>query len=230
MIRAVLFDLDNTIVDYIRFKTTCINAAVKAMIREGLPLSVEESREIFIHIFKRTKMEERDIFQKFLKLSINKVDPRLLAVGIVAYRRARANAYHVYPGIKKVLRYLKSRGIKVGIVTDAPRLKAWIRLVEIGLQNKFDVVVTYDDSKAEKPSKKPFLMALKKLGVRPEEAMFVGDNVDRDVVGSKRVGMTSVFAKYGEVLLFRRKKSTVEPDFTISRPTDIITILKKNSL
>ncbi len=230
MIKAVLFDLDNTIVDYIRFKTTCIDAAVRAMIDEGLPLDIKSAREIFVRIFKTTKMEDRTTFQRFLKRAIGRVDYRLLAVGIVAYRRARQHAYHVYPGMKRVLNFLKKNGIKVGIVTDAPKIKAWIRLAEIGLHNEFDVVVTYDDSKVEKPNKRPFLLAVRKLGIRPSEAMFVGDNIDRDIVGAKNVGMVSVFAKYGEVLMFRKKKSKEKPDYVISKPSELISIVKKNYL
>ncbi len=230
MIKAVLFDLDNTIVDYIRFKTTCIDAAVRAMIDEGLDIDEESARDIFVQIFKKIKMEDRTTFQRFLRKATGHVDYRLLAVGIVAYRRARQNAFHVYPGIKRVLKFLKDRGIKVGIVTDAPRVKAWIRLAEIGLHNEFDVVVTYDDSKVEKPNKKPFLLAMRKLGVRPNEAIFVGDNINRDVVGANNVGMVSVFAKYGEVFMFRKNTSKERPDYVISRPSELISIIKKNYL
>ncbi len=102
-----------------------------------------------------------------------------------------------YPGVKTTLKTLKKRGYKIGIVTDAPRLKAYIRLDLIGITDLFDVIVTAEDVGRRKPSRLPFKAALKELGVSPSEAMHVGDWPERDILGAKRMGMVSCFAKYG---------------------------------
>ncbi len=233
MIKAVLFDLDNTIIDFVRFKKTCIEAAVDAMRAAGLGISKPRARKTFLEIFKEVHVEDRTIFQRFLRRVTGRVDPKMVAIGVVAYRRARAKAYHSYPGIKRVIRQIRKRGIKTGIVTDAPRLKAWIRLVEIGLHDDFDVVVTFDDTGKIKPDPEPFLKALRKLKVKPEDSMFVGDNIERDIVGANRLGMVSVFAKYGEVMFFPRRrtrgdfnKKEARPDFVVKKPKEILSLVK----
>ena len=91
---------------------------------------------------------------------------------------------------------LKTKGIKLAILSDAPRMRAWIRLASLKLTDFFDVVVTRDDTRRIKPHKKPFLYVLKKLRVEAGEALMVGDWPERDIKGAKAVGMKTCFARY----------------------------------
>ena len=59
-------------------------------------------------------------------------------------------------------------------------------------------MVTFEDTGERKPNPAPFLAVLKKLEVKPEEALMVGDWAERDIVGAKNVGMKTAFAKYGD--------------------------------
>jgi FMN phosphatase YigB (HAD superfamily) len=82
-------------------------------------------------------------------------------------------------------------------VTDAPREKAWQRLILSGLDGFFYPVVTYNDTLEHKPSLKPFELALFLLKVKPKEALFIGDNPERDIIGAKKAGLNTCLAKYG---------------------------------
>jgi putative hydrolase of the HAD superfamily len=126
------------------------------------------------------------------------VDPKILASGIVAYRRARESALVLYPHAQMTLLELAKRGIRLGVVSDAPRLQVWLRLCGLGLQHVFDAVVTFDDTGERKPAPAPFREVLRRLGVDPPEAMMIGDWAERDVVGAKSLGMKTVFARYGD--------------------------------
>jgi putative hydrolase of the HAD superfamily len=126
------------------------------------------------------------------------VEPKILAAGIVGYRRARESALLLYPHAQLVLLELLKRGIRLGVVSDAPRLQVWMRLCTLGLQHVFDAVVTFDDTGERKPAAAPFREVLRQLGVEPHEAIMIGDWADRDVVGGKSLGMTTVFARYGD--------------------------------
>ena len=121
----------------------------------------------------------------------------MLASGIVAYRRVRAGFLEPYPHVPEVLFELKKRGVKLAIVSDAPRLKAWIRLVSMKINHLFDVVVTFEDTEEFKPSIKPFKVAFKKLSVKASQCLMVGDRPERDITGAKKLGMSTCFAKYG---------------------------------
>jgi putative hydrolase of the HAD superfamily len=88
--------------------------------------------------------------------------------------------------------------MKLGVVSDAPAKEAWLRLTYLNFHHIFDAVVTFDDSRERKPAPGPFKKVLEKLGVKPAEALMIGDWAERDVVGAKQVGMKTVFAKYGD--------------------------------
>jgi putative hydrolase of the HAD superfamily len=60
------------------------------------------------------------------------------------------------------------------------------------------MVVTYDDTQKRKPDPAPFSLALERLGVVAADAVMIGDWPERDVVGAKALGMTTVFARYGD--------------------------------
>lgn len=138
------------------------------------------------------------------------MDPRILAAGIVGYRRARESALVLYPHAQLVLLELLKRGIRLGVVSDAPRLQVWMRLCSLGLQHVFDAVVTFEDTGERKPAPAPFREVLRRLGVEPGEAMMIGDWAERDVVGGKSLGMRTVFARYGDT--FDTKVSGADHD------------------
>ncbi len=62
----------------------------------------------------------------------------------------------------------------------------------------FDAVVTFEDTGERKPGSAPFRKALELLKIQPHEAIMVGDWAERDIVGAAAVGMTTVFARYGD--------------------------------
>lgn len=197
MLKAVIFDLDNTLIDFMTMKKISCDAAISAMIGAGLNVNKDKALKELFKLYDKYGLEEKTIFQKFLKKTAKKIDFEILASGIVAYRRVRAGFLEPYPHVGKVLFELKKRGIKLAIVSDAPRLKAWIRLVSMKINHLFDVVVTFDDTKEMKPSTVPFNLAFKKLKVKAIECLMVGDRPERDIKGAKKLGMLTCFAKYG---------------------------------
>ena len=197
MTKAVIFDLDNTLIDFMTMKRLSCDAAISAMIGAGLNVNKEKAMKELFALYGKYGLEEKRIFQKFLKKMMKKINYEILASGIVAYRRVRTGFLEPYPYVSEVMFELKKRGIKLAIVSDAPRLKAWIRLVAMKINHLFDVVVTFDDSKVMKPSEKPFKIAFKQLRVKPQECLMVGDRPERDIKGAKKLGMITCFAKYG---------------------------------
>ena len=91
MIRAIVFDLDNTLVDFMSMKKLAVKAAIDAMIDAGLPLDrADAEREIFA-IYDREGIEYQRVLDDLLETRMGAVDHKILAAGIVAYRRARAS-------------------------------------------------------------------------------------------------------------------------------------------
>ena len=195
--KAVLFDLDNTLIDFMRMKRICTEEAVSGMIAAGLPMGKEKAVKILFRMYKEYGIEDQTIFQKFLLKTQGKIDYKILAEGINCYRRVKSSFTEPYPKVISTLLALKLKGLKLGVVSDAPRLQAWLRLAGMGLTEFFDFVITKDDVKGKlKPHEMPFKAALEKLKVPPGQILFVGDNPERDIAGANRAGMVSVLAKY----------------------------------
>jgi putative hydrolase of the HAD superfamily len=198
MIRAIIFDLDNTLVDFMRMKRQAVSAAVAAMIDAGLGLTIEETEARIDAIYKARGIEFQSVFDQLLYDVFQKVNYKILSAGIIAYRRAREAALVPYPHVNLTLVALLKRGIRLAVVSDAPGREAWLRLCYLNFHQMFDSVVTFEDTGERKPSPAPFLRALQELNVKPVETLMVGDWAERDMIGAAQVGITTVFARYGD--------------------------------
>ena len=113
-------------------------------------------------------------------------------------------------------------GLKLAIVSDAPRREAWLRICYLNLHHFFDLVLTFDDVGERKPSPKGFEMALAELGLSSEDVLMVGDWPERDMEGAHQIGIRTVFAKYGDTF------GTVESgaDWEVEDIFEIVSIVK----
>jgi putative hydrolase of the HAD superfamily len=222
MIQALLFDLDNTLTDFMKMKEAAIDAAVEGMVDMGLPMSRAEARERIFRIYDREGIEYQRVFDAFLKESLRVVPPEILAAGIVHYRRVRDTYLVLYPHVRATLTELLRRGFRLAVLSDAPALQAWQRLHHLGLEHFFRPVVTFDDTGERKPSPRPFRRALEQLGLPAEDVLMVGDWPERDMIGARSVGMPTVFARYGDTF------GTIQSgaDFDIDDIADLLGILE----
>ena len=198
MIKAVIFDLDNTLLDFMKMKEYAVKAAIAGMIEAGLDIDPDESYKTIIGIYEKEGWENQQVFNKFLNKTIGEVNNKYLAAGIVAYRRAREANLLLYPNVNHTLVELIKMSVKLAVVSDAPSREAWMRIYYLNLHHHFDVVLTFDDTNVRKPSPIPFEMALSQLNIDPEEALMVGDWPERDVVGANKLGIRTIFARYGD--------------------------------
>lgn len=227
MIKAVVFDLDNTLVDFMKMKRRAIEEAIPAMIDAGLDTTPEYASKLIDEIYKEQGIEYQQVFDEFLRRVLQKVNFKILSAGIVAYRKAREAALIPYPHVYSTLNTLLKMGIKMGILSDAPSKEAWLRLAYLNFHHIFDAVVTFDETGERKPSPKPFKMILERLQVKPEEALMVGDWAERDIVGASKVGMKTAFARYGDT--FNTEHHTADFDLNDIREIQDI-IIKENKL
>lgn len=223
MIKAIIFDFDNTLMDFMKMKRAAVEAAVDAMIDAGLTYKKAEMVEKVYQIYSKEGIEDQAIFDKVLQKEFGKIDYKILASGIIGYRRAKEGTLALYPHVQLTLTRLTGLGIKMAVVSDAPRMPVWLRICGLGLQHYFDTVVTSEDSGVKKPHAKPFLMALEKLGSQPSETIMIGDWVERDMVGAKGVGLTTVFARYGDLSGIEHSGA----DYEIDDIADLLKIVKK---
>jgi putative hydrolase of the HAD superfamily len=223
MIKAIIFDLDNTLVDFMSVKRAAVAGAARAMVDAGLKATIDEAVKRIFHMYDREGIEDQRVFDKILVNEYGEIDHRILAAGIVGYRRAKESNMVLYPYTRpSLVRFLKMN-LKLGLVSDAPRMSVWTRLVSLSLDSYFDAVVSTDDTGRKKPDPAPFQLVLKKLDVAPAEAVMVGDWAERDMVGAKAIGMKTAFARYGDD--FNTKDAGA--DIELNDLRDLVTFIEK---
>jgi putative hydrolase of the HAD superfamily len=223
-IKAILFDLDNTLINFLAFKKETAKAAAAAMIKHGLPATEIQAYGKIFSVYDEKGIEYQKTFHDVIEpfgLDVNKSE-RIQQAAILAYLEKKFSVIRPYPMVKPTLAKLRKK-YRLGIIADAPRNKAWQRLVLTGLADEFEMIVTRDDTLLEKPNPSPFQLALRKLGLLAPACLFIGDDPDRDILGAKKVGMHTCLAKYG---LWNRS-GTTKPDFGINSFEELPDLVKE---
>ena len=121
----------------------------------------------------------------------------------------------LFPEVKDTLLMLRSQGLKLGIVTNGFRRDIKDILFMVGLTDQFDATVGVDDVGKPKPEKKIFLYALEKLSINPQEALFVGDNIELDYKGAEKSGLKPLLIdrnnkNFGDIKKIRNLKEVTQ--------------------
>ena len=223
-IRAILFDLDNTLVDFRQMKEEACRAAVRGMKTAGLDMSEDEAYTQLMATYFEVGIESDIAFTEFLK-SIGQFDHKVLAAAINKYLKTKLEFARPYPHVEAVLQELQKRGIALAIVTDAPKTKAYQRLLLMGIESYFKFLVGFEDTNMPKETGLPLRNALELLrkeipDLTNKDVMMVGDSAPRDVLPARRLGLRTALCTYGG--------STYEKavaDYDLAEIDDIIKII-----
>ena len=186
-LRAILFDMDGTVLDTAPDMAAALNALRAA---EGLaPMPFETVRCAVSHGAARVV---KTGFPEAQGDEFAALQRRFLDI----YRGALSRGTQLFPGMGEVLDALSKRGLKSGIVTNKAGWLTEPLLAELGLRSRFDCVVSGDTLAERKPHPLPLLHAAKLAGVAPGECIYVGD-AERDVQAAHAAGMAALVANYG---------------------------------
>jgi HAD superfamily hydrolase (TIGR01549 family) len=201
-IKAVLFDLDNTLIDFLQMKEEACQAAVDAMISVGLKMDRQTAYARLMKTYFKVGIESDEAFTRFLG-NEGQFKHKILAAAINAYLKTKDSFLKPYPNMKQTLQKLKKAGITLVVVTDAPKTKAYQRLLAMDIDSYFDFVVGFEDTSQKKRNGMPLKLAIEKLrekilDLRNDEILMVGDSISRDLNPAKELGLNTALAKYGE--------------------------------
>jgi putative hydrolase of the HAD superfamily len=226
VLKAVLFDIDDTLYDSTRLTTMARMNSIKAMIDSGLPVKDEKKvYRILNNIIKKFGPNYGRHYDELLKELGVKWNPKIIAAGVVAYEHTKVGYLKPFPGVMPTLLSLKKR-YKIGVVSNGLAVKQWEKLIGLGVHHLMDAVVTSEEVGFEKPSREIFDFAIKSLDVRASECVMVGDRLDTDILGGKRAGMHTIRIKKGK----RAREKPVEenrPDFEVKDFADILKVIER---
>jgi phosphoglycolate phosphatase len=188
-IRAVLFDLDGTLVDSAEDLKEAVNRllgqrGLRAVTRDEVTTMIGDGA---------LKLVERALAATE---SDPALAPELLPRFLELYEGNAAMHTRAFPGAQEVLLTLKQRRISLGLVTNKPAAATAEILKALGLAPFFGAVVGGDTLPERKPSPAPLFHAARQLRVRPPETLMVGDN-HHDVRAARAAGMRVAAVTYG---------------------------------
>jgi len=237
-IRAVLFDLDDTLCDDLAATERAYQVIAERAKRHlpGLSLdrfahvSARLSYEIWggIDLIKPPKLAQvrRDIWQKTLA-ECGHADHGDLAAIVddltdlhIAVRRT---GVHLFPDALATLDRLRADGFRLAVVTNGVSETHAEKIIALGIRDHFDAVLLPDEVGFAKPDARVFRLACEKLGVAPTEAAMVGDNPFADVAGAKGAGL---FAVWYNPRGLSFPSQTLRPDAEVTTLAEVVDVIQ----
>lgn len=208
MIKAILFDLDETLISHSQQLRLFIRTQYNKY-EQLKRIPFENWEERFVTLDQNGYVTKDVVYNKLVEeFSIQTPSSEELYNHFI-------EEFHYYvvpfPNAEKILVRLRNHGIKTGIITNGGHLIQTRKIKQIGFQKLVDVILTSEEMGTEKPDSEIFLHAVKKLNVAPENCLFVGDHPVNDVAGAKRAGMTAAWVKNGK----RWTETEFSPDYTL---------------
>jgi pyrophosphatase PpaX len=213
MIRGVIFDLDNTLVDSIDSITKCADHVLRGMGKGGIDRATAEGA-MGLTLFDLFALVEPDLSEA------EKV--RLFD----DYRRCYMDFIHetkILPHAREALASASSRGLRLALVTTKSSGNARKILKAFGMHGFFMAVVGFEDTKKHKPSPEPIFKALELLGLGAGEVLVVGDT-EMDIMAGRGAGAKTVAVTTG--VTPRERLAPEKPDYIVDDLSELDSILK----
>lgn len=193
--RAVLFDLDDTLVPQQVWLQGAFQAVADALAAID-PAADRAAVRTALADAAAAGSARGGVIDRALQAIGSSVPVAPLVEAFLSFRAARLDPY---PGVPAMLDHLRQR-VPLGLVTDGNPDVQRAKLAAAGLADAFDTVICSDEfgRAYRKPHPRPFLAALERLQVPPAAAVFVGDRPDTDIAGAVAVGLATVRVRTGE--------------------------------
>ncbi|MCX8183009.1 MAG: HAD family hydrolase [Crenarchaeota archaeon] len=215
-VRAVLFDLDGTLVETFEAFHIMVNDILR---RFNMP---ERSFSENARLVGKTSRTIAETIAKETGLNMSSEELSTIMVGEWIYTYMPRYG-KLYPDALETLRELKKRGYLLGVVSNTSRDELPNYLNIFRIRGFFDVTVSAGDSEKPKPAPDPVIKAVETLGVKPEEAVMIGDRPE-DVEAGKAAGVYTIAVLRS--IRPRAELETAQPDFIITSLSEILTLLK----
>ena len=235
-IRALLFDVNGTLID---IETDdgleeIYRAIGHFLMYQGISLHRWEVRDLYFQLMQQQRAESAETFaewnavevwREFLRskasdytrsLPSEKLEQLPLFLAEL-HRGIARKRLRLYPQVQETLDQLCSL-YHMAVVTDAQSAHAVPELRAMGLLKYFNPVIVSGDYGYRKPDSRLFQKALDALQARPEQAIFIGNDLYQDIFGAQQVGMKAIFLSSNQG---NTSYQTISPDYTISSFTEL---------
>ena len=204
MLKAVLFDLDDTLFDHRHSSRSALSILQAEYSREIGDVNMDELEKVNLDILNRVHVEvlagtlspdeaREKRFGIFLaKYGIAASSEKLRDVAAL-YRSEYQSSRRATPGAKVLLKALRERGLKTAIISNNLVDEQMDKLQHCELLNLLDSFTISEEAGFAKPDSRIFQIALNRLECRPEESVMIGDSWENDILGARGVGIATIW-------------------------------------
>ncbi|GBC93087.1 Pyrophosphatase PpaX [bacterium HR15] len=209
-VRAILFDLDGTLIDTVELITQALNYTYRKHL--GIELPKEELRRL---IGLPLKMQMHYLDERVA----HPIDHEAMEADEMDYYERHRHLERVLPEVVDAVREAHRRGYRTALVTSKNRKELASVLPRLNLDSVVEAIVSADDSPRPKPAPDPVLTALQRVQVRPEAAVFIGDTVF-DIECGRAAGVQVGAVGWGAHL--PQDLQAAQPDYYFATPADLL--------
>ncbi|MDG5788578.1 HAD family hydrolase [Evansella sp. AB-P1] len=193
MIKAVLFDLDGTLLDRDTSLRRFIDSQYERLDLSSLSIQKKEYVNRFIELDNNGYVWKDKVYQQLVReMQINHISwEELLHDYITFFKNHVVPFHHLYD----MLEELKKKNLLLGIITNGKGNFQLDNIHALRIFQYFQVIVVSEFEGMKKPQSQIFLHALKKINISPKESVFIGDHFVNDVEASEKAGMIGIWKK-----------------------------------
>jgi len=215
-IKAVLFDLDGTLVDTLEDLAAAVNTMLTSLGR--LPLEVTAIKHLI-------GGGARNLVQRALNSDSTEDVEHGLNLLLEYNTRNIAVKSRLYPGARELLEKLASLGIIMAIISNKNESLCRILLETLDVEQYFSIICGGDTFPELKPSPTPLLHVIKHLGLTPDQVVMVGDSIN-DIAAGNRARITTIGCKWG----FGETEELINATYRVSSCREIGELIDKLEL
>lgn len=208
MMNTIFFDLDDTLHDdTAAYRDGALRVAEHVAARYGVASAdiaaayLRIADDFWLNLTAdELQVSEQGIRARFWGLALAEFgirDRELAGWCSFAHEQSCDTQLRLFPGVAEMLRDLRGRGIKLGLLTNGFAQTHRTKITQLGLHDAFDGIFLADEVGMVKPDPRFFLHACRSLETGAAEAVMVGDRYERDIIGAREAGLYTVWVDLG---------------------------------
>ena len=231
--KAILFDMDDTILNYDSvadgsWRQVCeaVSPELPGLASDELFMALKAKSQWFWSDPDRHRRGRQDLLVARMEIVSSALegleiwDAELTREISVSYERIRTESITPRPGAMETLHSLHDDGFKLGMITNGAKEPQREKIDRFGLESLFDSIVIEGEFGIGKPDRSVFQHSLEKLGASPRQAWMVGDHLDFDVGASQELGIWGIWVDWRGSGL--PNDSKVKPDRIVNFISELI--------
>lgn len=234
MLKAIFFDIDDTLYSTSLFAAHARKNSVDAMVKAGLKLPHEAILKELEEVIAEFSSNYEHHFDKLLlripKRCYDGINPALIvAAGVVAYHETKFRELKLFPDVLPALKRLARTDLIRGIISAGLEIKQAEKLIRLRIYQLLTPTAIFfsDQIGISKPNPKLYQRACSELNIAPSETMYVGDNPPQDIDPPNKIGMITVLIqRTGNKYVMAKSKT--KPRHVIHNLNELLAILRKN--